>query len=78
MSNEMLWAGCGECDVAFLCHNGKQHCIRLHAQNGMVLVPEKVLWDAITALERSEHHVTFKQKSDAAMALRLAARRSDG
>ena len=36
------------------------------------VVPEKVLWDAIAALERSEHHVTGKQKSDAAMALGLA------
>lgn len=32
----------------------------------------KAAWDAIAALERSEHHVTSKQKSDAAMALRLA------
>lgn len=24
------WIGCGECDVAFPCHNGKQYCLRLH------------------------------------------------
>lgn len=29
---EMIWAGCGECDVSFPCHNGQQRCIRLPAQ----------------------------------------------
>ena len=26
----MAWTGCGECDVAFPCHMGKQYCLRLH------------------------------------------------
>jgi hypothetical protein len=39
----------------------------------LVPVPESVLWDAIAALERAETHITVKQKSNAAMALRLAA-----
>lgn len=40
-------------------------------------IPESVLWDAISALERAEHHVTHKQRSDAAMALRVAIHRSE-
>lgn len=40
---------------------------------GTVSVPEKVLWDAVAALERAGTHVTGKQKSDAAMALRVCA-----
>ena len=42
-------------------------------QTKVVQVPESALWDAVAALERSEKHVTGKQKSDAAQALRLAA-----
>jgi hypothetical protein len=33
---------------------------------------ESAAWKAIAALERAEHHVSGKEKSDAAMALRLA------
>lgn len=43
-----------------------------------VSVAVEVLWDAVAALERAEHHVTGKQKSDAATALRLAAHEQEG
>lgn len=29
----MKWVGCGECDLSFPCHEGKQRCIRLPVQD---------------------------------------------
>ncbi len=46
----VAWVGCGECDCAFACHEGKARCIRLEPSD-MVAVPREQLqkWHAVTA-----------------------------